>query len=150
MDLVGRKLPMRAGGVYQDQVDRMKATIEELAGGGEELAVIHRELEAAVGALEDATGWILNEGMADPVQALSAATPYQRLFATTVAGWLMAQQGLVAKRLVEAGAADADVAQVKLVTARFFAEHLLPQVHGLVAPVKAGKTDLFAITAEQF
>jgi alkylation response protein AidB-like acyl-CoA dehydrogenase len=150
MDLVGRKLPMRAGGVYQDQVDRMKATVEELAGAGEDLAAIHRELDAAVGALEDATGWILSEGMADPVQALSAATPYQRLFATTVAGWLMAQQALVAKRLVDAGSSDADVAQVKLVTARFFAEHLLPQVHGLVAPVKAGKTDLFAITAEQF
>src|SRR6478735_2395427 len=149
MDLVGRKLPMRAGGVYNDQLARMKATVEELAGAGDELAVIHRELAAAVASLEDATGWILSEGMADPVQALSAATPYQRLFATTVAGWLMAQQGLVAKRLVDAGSADADVAAVKLVTARFFAEHLLPQVHGLVAPVKAGKADLFALTAEQ-
>ena len=48
------------------------------------------------------------------------------------------------------GAADAGVAATKLVTARFFAEHLLPQVHGLVAPVKAGKHDLFALTAEQF
>jgi alkylation response protein AidB-like acyl-CoA dehydrogenase len=150
MDLVGRKLPMRAGGVYNDQLARMKATVEELSGAGDELAVIHRELAAAVASLEDATGWILTEGMADPVQALSAASPYQRLFATTVAGWLMAQQGLVAKRLVDAGSADADVAAVKLVTARFFAEHLLPQVHGLVAPVKAGKADLFALTAEQF
>jgi alkylation response protein AidB-like acyl-CoA dehydrogenase len=149
MDLVGRKLPMRAGGVYQDQVSRMKATLEELAGAGEELAPVHRELAAAIDALEDATGWILSEGLADPVQALSAASPYQRLFATAVAGWLMAMQGLVAKRQIEAGAADADVAKGKLVTARFFAEHLLPQVHGLVAPVKAGKTDLFALTADE-
>ncbi|MCB0958394.1 MAG: acyl-CoA dehydrogenase, partial [Acidimicrobiales bacterium] len=149
MDLVGRKLPMRAGGVYQDQVGRMRATVEELAGAGDDLAVVHRELEAAIGALEDATGWILSEGLADPVQALSAATPYQRLFATTVAGWLMALQGLAAKRSIDAGAADASLAEVKLVTARFFAEHLLPQVHGLVAPVKAGKGDLFALTADQ-
>ncbi|MCU1372687.1 MAG: acyl-CoA dehydrogenase, partial [Ilumatobacteraceae bacterium] len=150
MDLVGRKLPMRAGGVYNDQLGRMKATVEELSGAGDDLAVIHRELAAALASLEDATNWILSEGLADPVQALSAASPYQRLFATTVAGWLMAQQGLAAKRLIDAGSADADVAEVKLVTARFFAEHLLPQVHGLVAPVKAGKTDLFALTAEQF
>ena len=150
MDLVGRKLPMRAGGVYQDQLGRMKATVEELSGAGPEVEVIHRELAAAVAALEDATGWILTEGMADPVQALSAASPYQRLFATTVAGWLMGVQALAAKRLVDADAPDAEVAKVKLVTARFFAEHLLPQVHGLVAPVKAGKDDLFALTAEQF
>ncbi|MFN8019360.1 MAG: acyl-CoA dehydrogenase [Acidimicrobiales bacterium] len=149
MDLVGRKLPMRAGGVYQDQVGRMKATVEELAGAGEDLAVVHRELAAAVAALEDATGWILSEGLADPVQALSAASPYQRLFATTVAGWLMALQGLAAKRVIDAGGSDAELAEVKLVTSRFFAEHLLPAVHGLVAPVKAGKDDLFALTAEQ-
>ncbi|MCB1039012.1 MAG: acyl-CoA dehydrogenase, partial [Acidimicrobiales bacterium] len=149
MDLVGRKLPMRAGGVYQDQLARMKATIEELAGAGDDLAVVHRELAAAVDALEDATNWILSEGLADPVQALSAASPYQRLFATTVAGWLMAIQGLAAKRVVDAGGADADLAAAKIVTSRFFAEQLLPAVHGLVAPVKAGKGDLFALTADQ-
>ena len=149
MDLVGRKLPMRAGGVHQDQVARMKATIEELAGAGDDLAVIHHELTAAVEALEESANWILSEGLADPVQALSAATPFQRLYATTVAGWLMAVQALVAKRLVDAEAPDADVAAVKVVTGRFFAEHLLPQVHGLVAPVKAGKADLFALTAAQ-
>ena len=149
MDLVGRKLPMRAGGVYQDQMSRMKATLEELAGAGEELAAIHRELASALEALETATNWILSEGMADPVQALSAATPYQRLFATTVGGWLMAVQALAAQRVVAAGGPDADLAAVKIVTGRFFAEHLLPQVHGLVAPVVAGKTDLFALTAEQ-
>ena len=72
-----------------------------------------------------------------------------RPFATTGCGWLMAQQALVATRQVANGAADADVAAVKLVTTRFFAEHLLPQVHGLVSPVTAGKADLFALTADQ-
>ena len=80
---------------------------------------------------------------------MAAATRFQRLFATTVAGWLMAIQALVAARLVGSGAPDADVAAEKLVTARFFAQHLLPQVHGLVAPVKAGKDDLFALSADQ-
>jgi alkylation response protein AidB-like acyl-CoA dehydrogenase len=149
MDLVGRKLPMRAGGVHRDQISRMKATIEELAGAGDELAVIHHELMAAVEALEEAADWVLAEGMADPVQALSAASPFQRLYATTVAGWLMAVQALVAKRQIDAGAADADIAAVKVVTGRFFAEHLLPQVHGLTGPIMAGKADLFALTAEQ-
>jgi alkylation response protein AidB-like acyl-CoA dehydrogenase len=149
MDLVGRKLPMRAGGVFQDQLGRMKATVEELAGAGDELAVVHRELASAVDALEDATNWLLSEGLSDPVQALSAASPYQRLFATAVAGWLMALQGLAAKRVIDGNGADADLAATKLVTARFFAEHLLPAVHGLVAPVKAGKADLFALTADQ-
>ncbi|MCB1031176.1 MAG: acyl-CoA dehydrogenase, partial [Acidimicrobiales bacterium] len=149
MDLVGRKLPMRAGGVYQDQLARMKATLADLEAAGDDLAVVHRELSSAIAALEDATNWILSEGLGDPVQALSAATPYQRLFATAVAGWLMAVQGLAAKSVIDNGGADSDLAKVKVVTARFFAEHLLPSVHGLVAPVKAGKSDLFALTAEE-
>ncbi|MCU1352787.1 MAG: hypothetical protein JWM05_1996 [Acidimicrobiales bacterium] len=149
MDLVGRKLPMRGGGVYQDQVARMRATIEELAGAGPDLVVVHRELVGAVAALEQATAWIMEQGTADPVVALSGATPYQRLFATTVAGWLMAQSALIARRLLDAGSGDADVLAAKVVTGRFFAEHLLPQVHGLVAPVLAGKADLFALTPAQ-
>ena len=149
MDLVGRKLPMRAGGVFADQMARMKATLTELSTAGAELEAIHREFEAALGALEDTTNWLMSEGLADPVQALSAATPYQRLFATTAAGWLMAIQALAAQRIIEAGGPDADIAPTKLVSARFFAEHLLPQVHGLVSPVKAGKADLFALTADQ-
>jgi alkylation response protein AidB-like acyl-CoA dehydrogenase len=149
MDLVGRKLPMRAGGVYQDQVARMQVTVDALAAAGDDLAVVHRELAAAVAALEDATGWLLSQGLEDPVQALSAATPYQRLFATVVAGWLMAQQALAATQVLAGGDGDGEVAAVKVVTGRFFAEHLLPQVHGLVAPVKAGKADLFALTADQ-
>jgi len=149
MDLVGRKLPMRAGGVYQDQLSRMKATVAELAEAGDDLTAIHHELSAAIDSLEAATAWIFSEGTADPVGALSAATPYQRLFATTAAGWLMAVQALAAKRLIDADDPDADVAAVKLVTARFFADHLLPQVHGLVAPVKAGKADLFALEPAQ-
>ena len=149
MGLVGRKLPMRAGGVFTDQIGRIRTTVEELAGAGPELASVHRELAAALGALEETGQWIMGEGMADPVQALSAATPFQRLFAVTVAGWLMARQGLVAARIVESGGPDAELAAEKLVTSRFFAEHLLPQVHGLVAPVKAGKADLFALTADQ-
>ena len=38
----------------------------------------------------------------------------------------------------------------KLVTARFFCEQILPQVHGLVSPIHAGFDDLFALTPEQF
>src|SRR5699024_168083 len=63
MDLVGRKLPMRAGGVYQDTVARFRATLDEVTAAGDDLGPIGREFEAAIGALEDATGWILEEGL---------------------------------------------------------------------------------------
>ena len=50
MDLVGRKMPMRAGGVFTDQIARMRATVAELAEAGDDLAVVHDQLAAAVDA----------------------------------------------------------------------------------------------------
>ena len=61
----------------------------------------------------------------------------------------MAIQAAAAVKVIDAGDGSSAVAEAKLVSARFFARHLLPQVHGLVAPVKAGKEDLYALTADQ-
>jgi hypothetical protein len=143
MDLVGRKLPMRAGGVYNDQVARMRATIAQLAEGGDDLAPIATELTAAVETLERATAWIFEQA-GDPASVLAAATPYQRLFSVTVGGWLMARAALAAKARLDAGADD-EFLRAKVVTARFFAQHLLPEVHGLLGAVTAGKDDLMAL-----
>jgi alkylation response protein AidB-like acyl-CoA dehydrogenase len=159
MDLVGRKLPLRGGAVVQDQVSRMRATVEELGaagsgGGGSEddLAVIGARLADAVGVLEEATGWVLEHGLADPVEALSVASPYQRLFATTVGGWLMGRSALAARRVLDGGSIDGPertFLEAKVLTARFFAERLLPEVHGLLGPVTAGGAGLFALTPAQ-
>jgi hypothetical protein len=86
----------------------------------------------------------MGEGLADPVVALSCATPFQRLFSLTVAGWLMARQAQLAAQRLAAGDGDAAFLEQKLVTARFFARNVLPEVHGLVGPSTSGKDDLVA------
>jgi 3-(methylthio)propanoyl-CoA dehydrogenase len=144
MDLVGRKMPMRGGAVFTDHIARMRATVEELDGGDPSLAAIREELARAVDAAETAGLWLMSEGGADPVVALSSATPFQRLLSLTTAGWMMARAALVASRRLASGDGDAAFLTQKVVTARFFARNVLPEVHGLVAPVTAGKDDLFA------
>ncbi len=153
MDLVGRKLPLRGGEVYRDQIARMRRTVEQLAGSGEALAVAHDELAAAIDTLDTATAWVFEHGLADPIEALSAALPYQRLFALTAAGWLMGQSALAARDELESGASGGSARsflEAKLVTTRFFARHILPQVHGLLGPIIAGKEDIMALDVAQF
>jgi len=53
MDLVGRKMPMRGGAVFGDQIARMRATVSELDGAGDDLAPIRDELARAVDATEE-------------------------------------------------------------------------------------------------
>src|SRR5690606_4335537 len=92
MDLVGRKLGLRMGGVVNDLLDRMTATVAELDAAGEPFASMATELRAGIDTLSDVTSWIMTSGLADPKEALAGATPYLRIFGIVTGGWLMARQ----------------------------------------------------------
>jgi 3-(methylthio)propanoyl-CoA dehydrogenase len=145
MDLVGRKLPMRAGGAISDYLAYIDTTVEELGGAGDDLASIRDALADALAGLRTATDWLLANGLANPLDALAGATPYLRLFSLVTGGWVMAQQALKATALL-AGADPADTAyyEGKVLTARFFCEQILPQAAGLIPAVTATNRDLAA------
>jgi alkylation response protein AidB-like acyl-CoA dehydrogenase len=148
MDLVGRKLPMRMGGVMGDFVARMRETQAELSAAGGDLDVIATNLADAIDQLETATNWIMTNGLADPKQALAGATPYLRLFGIVAGGWVLGRQALAARAELEAGSNDAAYLGAKVTTARYYADQHLPQAAGLVAAVQAGDGDLYAVDGE--
>jgi 3-(methylthio)propanoyl-CoA dehydrogenase len=146
IDLVMRKVPMRGGGVVADLLAQMEGLGPELDAAGQELAGIQPALAAGVGALREATDWILSRGPAEPNDVLAGATPYLRLSGLVIGGWLMARSALAASRLLRtAGGADAAFLQEKIATARFYAGQLLPQAAGLLPAVTAGAGPLFRI-----
>ena len=149
MDLVGRKLGLRMGGVVNDLIARMTDTVAELDAAGDELASIRDALRDAIGVLTGTTGWIMTNGLADPKDALAGATPYLRIFGTVTGGWLLARQALAARRELEAGSSDTAYLEAKVVTARYYAEQHLPQVAGLVGAVQGGASVLYDIDPEQ-
>jgi hypothetical protein len=150
MDLVGRKLPLKGGQVVKEFLAMMAVTDTRLAHADEQLSAMRANFATALTTLAEATNWIFEHGLSDPQQALSAATPYLRMFGLTVGGWLMERQALAALDAL-AGDTDPDEKdfhQQKLVVARFYGEHLLPQVSGLLPAVTAGKELLFALDAD--
>ena len=140
MDLVGRKLPLRAGGVVTDQLAAMEATIPQLDG---DLADLGARLADGIGALREATDWILGHGLEDPQNTLAGATPYLRMFGTVLGGWFLARQALAARGI------DDDFHRAKVVTARYYADQVLPNARGLLPAVIAGPEVLFALTPAQ-
>jgi alkylation response protein AidB-like acyl-CoA dehydrogenase len=145
MDLVGRKLPMRAGGAVADYLAQIQGTVDALADAGDDLASIHAGLADGLDALRGATDWLLANGLTDPLDALAGATPFLRLFSLVTGGWVMARQAQAASRLLaDAGPADKAFYEGKVLTARFFCEQLLPQARGLVPAVTATNRDLAA------
>jgi alkylation response protein AidB-like acyl-CoA dehydrogenase len=142
MDLVGRKVPMRGGGAMTDFIARMRELDKELDAAGDELATIRAGLSGAIDDLDSATRWIFSNA-GKPLEVLAGASPYLRLMGVTVGGWMLARGALAAREWKSEGG-DASFCDMKLHTARFYAEQLLPQTKGLVPQITAGGASVLA------
>ena len=83
-------------------------------------------------------------------RAVSAsAVPFLRLFGVVAGGWQMARAALVAQARVDAGDDDSFY-HAKVITARFYADHLLTQAEGLASTVIDGSAAVLAMPLDQY
>ena len=152
MDLVGRKLPMRGGGVVKDFLADVSSTVDELRGAGDDHAAVADALEDAVAALTESTDWLMANGLEDVRNALAGASPYLRQFGIVAGGWLLAESSLRASALLgdAGGGFPPEFLEAKRTTAHFYAIQILPEARGLLGAVTAGFGDLMALAPEQF
>jgi hypothetical protein len=134
LDLVGRKLKMADGRLPAALFEELRGDLLALDAAGE--TALRRGLAEALGTLEQATSWLQAEHDNDPDAATAGATPYLRLFATTLGGFLLARSALAAR-----GTALADS---KHASATFYVGQLLPPATALLPAVTAGSAPLDA------
>ena len=84
------------------------------------------KLRDALGALDRASRWLLERLPTAPNDALAGATPYLRLFGSTLGGCMLAGEALAAK-----SNGDAGDPQRYVTVARFFAENITVQAGSL-------------------
>ncbi|WP_020695033.1 acyl-CoA dehydrogenase [Reyranella massiliensis] len=150
-DLVGRKVAKDGGETMLGLVAEMRAVVQEMKSApGDDLAAIASGVAAAAEALEDATKWVAQSVKAELVNALAGSVPFLRLAGTALGGWLLAKSALVAQAKLAARDGDPAFLEAKLVTARFYAEVLLPPALAQLGPLKAAGRTVFALTEEQF
>ncbi len=145
MDLVGRKLGLKGGRLIGQLFDTIRSFLATTPD-----APYHRELDAALKALEHATTWVAAKGMEDPEQAGAAASPYLRLTALTVIAYLWSRMASVAGRLLADSADNRPLLEGKLLSARYYFEKLLPETDWLLADITTGKDSMMAFTAEHW
>jgi 3-(methylthio)propanoyl-CoA dehydrogenase len=80
----------------------------------------------------------------------AGAVAYQRQFAVVAGGYMMARMAKAAHDALFDPAGDALFYNTRLVTARFFAESLLPQIYGLSAAAMGGNAAVSQIANDQF
>ncbi|NQW52040.1 MAG: acyl-CoA dehydrogenase [Rhodospirillales bacterium] len=150
-DLVGRKVAKDGGETMLALVAEMRATAQEMkAAPGDDIEAIRTGLMAAADALEDATKWVAQSVKAELVNALAGSVPFLHLAGTALGGWLLARSALVAQKRLGERDGDPAFLEAKLVTARFYAEVILPPALAQLGPLKAAGRTVFALAEEQF
>ena len=149
LDLVGRKLAQDGGAHWRALFAEVRQDLRDLPPKGD-LAALKPYLDDALAALESATVWLTGNSGDRLTDTAAGATPYLRMFGITVGGWLLARQAVAAHEMLVRGAGDYDAAflRAKIVTARFFAEQVVPQATALLGPVTRGADLLYAIPEE--
>jgi alkylation response protein AidB-like acyl-CoA dehydrogenase len=144
VDLAGRKLGLRDGAAIAGYLDGIAATAAEAQRAGGDLATIGDALASALATVRTTTDWL--HAASTPNDVLAGATPYLRMMGVLTGAWLLTRAALAASELrrSDGGGFDDEFLEQKVVTARFFATQVLPQVDGLAPAVTAGAGDLFA------
>ena len=149
MDLIGRKLPRDGGRAIQAFI---KLVGEEAAAarGDERLAVIAGAVERALGDLQQASLWLMQNAMTNPDNAGAAAYPYMELMGNLSLGLMWLRMARASAAALANGAGDSAFHEAKLATARFYAEKVMPRTNALRREIEAGSESLMALPVAAF
>ena len=150
LDLVGRKLPKDGGRALQAFFAELSTYAKE-RGADPSMAPYVKPVSQALGDLQQATMWFLQNALGNPDNAGAGATDYMHLFGLVALGYMWCLIAEVAKAKTGAGGDGVtDRMAQRLVTGRFFMERMLPATATHLARIKAGATTTMALPAEAF
>jgi alkylation response protein AidB-like acyl-CoA dehydrogenase len=148
LDLIGRKLPKDAGRAMQAFFAEVQGYIK--AHGDEAMKPYVAPLMAALGHLQQATMWLIQNAMAKPDNGGAAATDYLGLFGLCALGYMWCRMAKTAQAKIASGNGVAERMKGKLVTGRFFMERMLPETAAHLARIQAGAGSMMELPAEAF
>ena len=130
-DLVGRKLSMDNGGVFERLIRQMLDEAQD--------ATLRDVIQLA-----GETGRALLASDVD--DRLAASYPFLTMTSIAVCGWLMEKQA----RAVESFSGDPQFKAMKQAACRFYVEQVVPEAFGLARAARAPAAVLYSVPAEAF
>ncbi|NCW02321.1 MAG: acyl-CoA dehydrogenase, partial [Betaproteobacteria bacterium] len=163
-DLIGRKTLREGGATALAIAAEIRATAKQLREAeplpemspsdratktlSSAPAAIAMQLELAAEAMEKTVAWMLSVGRSDIHAIFSGSVNFLKLCGLACSGWQLARAGLGAHQGLRAQSGDAAFLRAKLLTARFYADHLLPQTGALAHAICAGADAVMALEVE--
>jgi len=149
LDLVGRKLPKDGGRAIMAY---FKEVGEFIAAGSADDALkpYVQPLQGALGDLQKATMWLMQNGLAKPDNAGAASYDYMHLFGRVALGYVWARIAKAALAKKSREPASAKAMETKLIVGKFFMERMLPETSLRLARIVTGADTMMSLDAEMF
>jgi hypothetical protein len=147
LDLVGRKLPANGGRAMMSFLAELEAYAAEPADAA--VAPFIEGVKSSKAQLQEATLWLMQNGLANPDAAAASSHDYLNILALTGLAYMWARMAKAAQARIAAGDADPFFAH-KLITGRYFLDRILPEAGGHLAKLKTGAGPVMALAAEAF
>jgi hypothetical protein len=146
LDLVGRKLGKDMGRAVMAFFNEVQAFIKE--NGDEAMKPYVAPLGEALGHLQQASMWFMQNAMAKPDNAGAGSHDFMHLFGLVALGYMWAQMVKAAQQKIANG--DGEALKPKLVIGRFFMERVLPETAAHLKRIQAGAATTMELPAEAF
>jgi 3-(methylthio)propanoyl-CoA dehydrogenase len=149
-DLVGRKTARDGGQTPKAIAAQIALTEAELvASGSADALAVAKRLKAAREAFLAVVQFVCDGSRTSPNAVYGGSVPYLLLAGNLVAGWQLGRALLVAQTELSAGR-DTAFMTAKIITARFYADHILSKAPGLRDSIVDGADSVTALALEAF
>jgi len=149
LDLVGRKLPQGTGRLLRQFFHPVDQFIQENAED-KELGDLVMNLAKSFARLQQATAWIAENGLKDPMQAGAASSDYLKMFGLVALGFMWARMAKVSAGKIAEGEGDKAFHENKIKLARYYMTKVMPDTSSLLSKIMSGADPLMSFDEEAF
>jgi hypothetical protein len=150
LDLVGRKLPSNGGKPIMAFFEMVKGFIKENEGDSALKEGFLDPLKAASKDLQSAAMYFMQEGVKNPLNALSGSYDFMHLYGHVCLGLMWAKMAKAAQESLDAGAGDEEFYRTKIATGRYYMARQLPATAMHLARITSGAETVMALDAANF
>src|SRR5258705_8290957 len=150
-DLVGRKIAREAGATAKAFIAELKRFDGELAKSqSADIQALRMNLAAGAAAVSDCVDFIVANAGKDIKGVFAGAVPFLKLMGIVAGGWQMGRAALASERKLLSKEQDKSFYEAKIITARFYSDHVLVQAASLRDTVVNGSAGVMALSDDQF
>jgi alkylation response protein AidB-like acyl-CoA dehydrogenase len=150
LDLVGRKVGRDGGAAVKQLLTMMGGVLNDASHtSGDDIAAIAAQLKAALALAESTSTYVAKNFGSATREVAAGSVPYLMLMGIVGGGWQMLRAALAAQKRLAADGSD-EFAKSKIITARFYADHLLPRCGGYAHEVLHGAASALRLDAAGF